>query len=316
MSAGRILVTPRSVTRDGHPALARFVAAGFEVELAAPGRQPTEAELLDRLPGCVGYLAGVEPVGAALLRQAGASGLRVIGRNGTGTDNLDLAEAAALGIRVVRAEGANARGVAELAWGLVLALARAIPPSDAALKAARWDRRRGIELEGRTLGIVGCGTIGRLVAGFGAAFGMRVVAFDPFPDDTFAASAGVQFLPLETVVESADVLTLHCPPSPDGPVITSERLGAMPAGALLVNTARADLVDGGAVLEALESGRLGGFATDVFPREPPAADDPLPAHPRVVATPHVGGFTGESIDRAVSVAVDRMLAALGATAGS
>jgi phosphoglycerate dehydrogenase-like enzyme len=307
-SRGRILITPRSVTRDGHPALEPLVAAGYDLVFSPPGRLPSEAELRELLPGCVGYLAGVEPVSAAVLRAA-APGLRVISRNGAGTDNIDLSAAAALGIAVRRAAGANARGVAELAWGLVLALVRSIPRSDAALKSREWKRREGWELAGRTLGIVGCGAVGRLVAGFGAAFGMRVLAHDPFPDPAFSAGPGFRFTSLDQVLAESGVLTLHCPAAGDQPLLDAARLARMPVGALLINTARAELVEEAAVLAALDSGRLGGYGVDVFRSEPPG-DDPVVRHPRVVATPHLGGFTRESVDRAVAAAVEGLLAEL------
>ncbi|CAN5398847.1 phosphoglycerate dehydrogenase [soil metagenome] len=302
-SRGKILVTPRSVTRDGHPALERLREAGFEVVLGPPGRQPSEADLLQLLPGCVGYLAGVEPVTAAALGQA--THLRAISRNGTGTDNIDLEAAEAQGIQILRAAGANARGVAELAWALILGLARAVPASDAALKRGEWQRQPGLELEGRTLGIIGCGTIGRVVAGFGTAFGMRVLGFDPFPSES-----GIRLVDLPTLWRESDVVTLHCPPPEHGPLVDGSALDQMRDGLLLVNTARAELVEDNALLAALGSGRLGGYAADVFRHEPPG-DDPLARHPKVIATPHVGGFTPESITRAVTVAVDQLLEALG-----
>jgi phosphoglycerate dehydrogenase-like enzyme len=308
---GKILVTPRSLTTESHPALARLEAAGFEVVLGPAGRQPTPDELATLLPGCAGYLAGVEPVGGAVLREAAAAGLRAISRNGTGTDNIDLATAAECGVAVLRAGGANTRGVAELAWALALALARRIPASDSALKRGRWERHCGVELEGRTLGLVGCGRVGRIVAGFGTAFGMRVVAFEPSPDARASAGDGIEFGSLDDVLRSADILSLHCPPGDGPPLLTAGRLALLPADALLVNTARAELVDDAAVLAALDSGQLGGYAADVFRTEPPG-DDPLAKHPKTIATPHVGAFTRESIDRATSAAVDLLLEALAA----
>ncbi|HHN47277.1 MAG TPA: oxidoreductase, partial [Planctomycetes bacterium] len=141
MSAGKILVTPRSVTKSGHPSLERLKKAGFEVIFCTPGVQPSEEELLKLLPGCAGMLAGVEPISARVL--AAARGLKAISRNGTGVDNVDIPAAEKLGIRVLRAEGANARGVAELALGHILAAVRSIPASDAALKAEKWERFKG-----------------------------------------------------------------------------------------------------------------------------------------------------------------------------
>lgn len=299
---GKILVTPRSLTRDGHPALDRLREAGFEVLFSPAGRQPTETELIELLPSCIGYLAGVEPITAKVLEHADQ--LRAISRNGTGIDNIDLTAAESRGIQILPAAGANARGVAELAWALILGLARGIPASDAALKRREWDRQPGLELEGRTLGVVGFGTIGKLVARFGGAFGMRVMAFDPFP-----SGDGVEFVDLETIWRESDVISLHCPPPESGTLVDDQRLAAMRDSAFLINTARAELVDDSAILSALDSGRLGGYATDVFRTEPPG-DNPLAYHPKVIATPHIGAFTPESIGRAVTVAVDRLLATL------
>src|SRR6478752_871511 len=173
----RILVTPRSATKSGHPSLAALAEGGFEVVLSRPEVLPTEEDLLQRLPGCVGYLAGVETISAAVLENA--TELKAISRNGTGADAIDLAAAERLGIKVLRAQGANARGVAELAMALLLCISRSLTQSDRSIKAQRWERHEGFELEGRTLGLVGCGQIGRLVTGFGLAFGMEIVAYDP-----------------------------------------------------------------------------------------------------------------------------------------
>jgi phosphoglycerate dehydrogenase-like enzyme len=291
----KILVTPRSVTRDGHPALLRLTNAGYQVVFCAPGKQPSEEDLLRLLPGCAGYLCGVEKVSARVLEEAHQ--LQVISRNGTGVDNLDLAAARRRNVRVCRAEGANARGVAELAFTLLLALARSVPFCDQAIKGGGWERRPGIELEGRSLGLVGCGKIGKLVARFALAFDMRVLAYDPVVDPAFRPSPRFNHVALDQLWPASDFISLHCPPGADGqPLITCQSLERMRQGAYLVNTAR-------------DSGRLAGLATDVFATEPPAQRQ-LAGHPRVIATPHLGGFTQESISRAMDVAVDNLLAAL------
>lgn len=305
MNSSRILVTPRSVTQHGHSALQKLRDAGWEVVFCTPGKMPDEEELIRLLPGCVGYLAGVEKITARVLEVA--TGLRVISRNGTGVDNVDTAAAQARGIAVCRAEGANARGVAELAIGLMLALARAIPASDRAIKAGRWERQTGFELEGKTLGLIGCGRIGRLVAKMAAGLDLRVVAYDVAPATDMAMA------PLEEVFSMADVISLHCPAG-EKPVVDAAALAQMKRGALLINTARAGLLDEAAVLAALESGQLGGLASDVLEGEPPA-NRRLAEHPRVIVTPHAGGLTRESVDRAISVAVDHLLETLGKRSG-
>ncbi len=305
----KILVTPRSITRDGHPSLEKLRAAGFAVVCCQPGVQPDESELCALLPGCAGYLAGVEPVTARVL--AAATELRAISRNGTGVDNIDLAAATARGIAVLRAEGANARGVAELTLAHLLALARSLTPADAAMKRGAWQRgSAGSETEGKSLGLIGCGRVGKLVARMALGCDMQVVAFDAFPDVTFQPGPAFRFAPLEEVLAASDFLSLHCPPAAAGrPVLDAAALARMKPGAFLINTARYDVCDPAAVLAALDSGHLAGLALDVFDTEPPT-DLRLVQHPKVIATPHLGGYTRESIARSMHAAVDNLLTAL------
>jgi phosphoglycerate dehydrogenase-like enzyme len=304
----KILLTPRSVTRQGHPSLAKLEEAGFELVLARPGETPQEDDLIGLLPGCVGWIAGVETVSARVLESA--PDLRVISRNGTGADTINLAAAERLGIKVLRAGGANARGVAELTMALMLALARSIPATDRSLKAGRWERHHGFELEGKTLGLIGCGTIGRLVTGFASALGMRVLAYDPVPGWA-DAPAGFQYAGLADVFCESDLLSLHCPPPPGRKaLLDAAGLSSLKKGVRLINTARAGLIDADALLAALASGHVAGVGLDVFEEEPPT-DRRLLEHPLVIATPHIGAFTPESVDRAMTIAVDNLLEALG-----
>jgi D-3-phosphoglycerate dehydrogenase / 2-oxoglutarate reductase len=305
----KILVTPRSLTAGQHPVALRLREAGYEVVCSAAGKQPGEEELLRLLPGCVGYLAGVEPITARVLEAA--AGLKVISRNGVGINNIDLAAAKRLGIVVCKAVGANARGVAELTIAHILALARWLPLSDRGIKAGGWERRKGVELEGKTLALIGCGHVGRMVARFALALDMKVLAYDVLPDTTFAPSRDFSFVSLNEALEKSDFISLHCPPLPDGkPLLDSAVLGRLRRGAFLINTARAELVDGQALLAAIRSGQVAGAAIDVFATEPPPAGDPLLASDRVIASPHIGGFTDESVDRAAYVAADNLLAEL------
>lgn len=303
----RILVTPRSVTSEGHPALERLARAGFEIVMPPAGKMPAASDLKQLLPGCIGWLAGVEPITDDVL--SAASDLRVISRNGTGVDAIDLESARRRGIEIRRADGVNARGVAELAIGMILALARSLPFSDAAIKAGGWSRRKGFELEGKTLGIVGCGKIGRIVAGLARGLGMQVVGHDPFVEKSQAAS-DLPLVKLDDLVAMSDVITLHCPPPADGAaVLDARRLGLTKPGVVIVNTARHELVDIPALVAAIERGHVAGAALDVFDAEPPVERSHL-ASDRILATPHIGGFTDESVDRAVDVAVDNLLAVL------
>jgi len=303
----KILVTPRSVTRHGHPSLKRLEAAGFEVVFCRPGELPSDEELRRLLPGCVGYVAGVEPIRAKVLEST--QGLKVISRNGTGVDAIDMESAKRLGIQVLRAQGANARGVAELTMGLILALARSVTACDRAMKTGKWERSSGFELEEKTLGLVGCGRVGRLVTGFALAFGMRVISHDPIAEWENAPE-GFSFAELDDVFRRSDVLSLHCPPASDGKALLDrEVIERLKPGVLVINTARGGLIDPDAMLQALEKRQVAGLGLDAFEEEPPN-DRRLVEHPRVIATPHIGGYTSQSIDRAMDVAVDNLLQAL------
>ena len=304
----KILITPRSISAGGHPSLSKLKEAGCELVFPAAGKQPTEDDLLRLLPGCVGYLAGVEKVSAKVLEAA--KELKVISRNGVGVDNVDLAAAKRLGMVVCKAIGSNSRGVAELTMAHILSLARWVPWSDNHLKAGGWERRKGIELIGRTLGLIGCGNIGRLVAKFALGMDMKVLAYDVMPDKSFAPSADFRYAPLEEVLTNSAIISLHCPALTDGkPLLDATALGRLRRGVFIVNTARADLIDAAALSAAIQSGQVAGAAMDVFKTEPPTGD-PLVTNDRIVATPHIGGFTDESVDRAVQMAVDNLLAEL------
>lgn len=307
----KVIVTPRSLSSGGHPLLNKIRDAGYELVFPNPGAQPSEAELGAVIADAIGYLAGVERIGSGLIEAA--SRLRVISRNGTGVDNIDLEAAGRRGIVIRRAEGANARGVAELAFGLILASARSISRIDSALKSERWIREKGFELEGKTLGLIGCGKIGRLVARFALAFDMQVLAYDPYPDAGFDPGRGFAWAPLSRVLSDADVLSLHCPPRKGGkPVLGAEEIAALKKGVVVVNTARQNLVDERAIAFALDAGAVRAYAIDAFDREPPESFAFL-KRASVLATSHIGGFTGESVDRATEMSVDNLLDALRTT---
>ncbi|MFW6138695.1 MAG: phosphoglycerate dehydrogenase [Spirochaetota bacterium] len=301
----KVLVTPRSLTRKGHPELERLKQEGFDIVFCTPGKQPSEEELLEILPGCVGYLAGVETISANVLEAA--KELKVISRNGTGIDNIDVNAAEKLNIKVCRTEGANARGVAELTIGLIFSIARNIPKHDHDMKDQHWEREKGVELEGKTLGLVGCGKIGKQVAALGLGLGMEVLAYRRHPDRSFSPSDQFSYVSFEELVTRSDIISLHRPASPDRkPVIDSGVIGRMKQGVCLVNTARASLIDDAAALKGLEDGKIAGMGVDVYEQEPPR-DCALVKHPRVVATPHTGGYTQESVFRATRDAVDNLI---------
>jgi len=226
---------------------------------------------------------------------AAAPKLRVIARAGTGVDNVDVPAATARGILVMNAAGANSVSVAELAVGFLVALARAIPAADASMKQGIWDKKRfmGSELRGKVLGVVGFGRIGREVAARARAFGMEILAYDPFLASRAADAAGVPLVTLDDLLARADFLTLHVPALPETRhLINAERLGRMKKGVRIVNTARGELIDDAALAAAIASGHVAGAAIDVFDPEPPT-DLTLTKLPQVIATPHIAASTIE-----------------------
>ena len=238
--------------------------------------------------------------------------LRVVVRGGVGVDNIDVAAAEAHGVRVMNTPGASSVSVAELALALVFALARQIPRADASMKAGQWDKKsfaKGMELEGKTLGVLGVGRIGRTLARKASALGMVVIGADPALGTTGTVE-GLTLLPAEDVYRRADVVSLHIPKAAGAPAeIGRVEISKMKKGVLLVNCARGGVVDEAALLEALESGQVGAAALDVFEVEPPV-DLRLVGHPRVIATPHVGASTGEAQARVGLEVAEILLATL------
>ncbi len=238
--------------------------------------------------------------------------LKVVGRAGIGLDNVDLATATRLGIMVVNAPQSNVISAAEHTIALILAQARNVSRADAALREGRWERSRfqGTELYGKTLGVVGLGRVGTLVAQRMLAFGMRLLAYDPYVSRERAAQLGVELGSLAEVLASADVVTIHLPKTTDTVGLIGEReLAAMKPGARLVNTARGALVDELALAKAIESGHLAGAALDVFAEEP-TTSSPLFEQDGVVVTPHLGASTAEAQDKAGVTIAEQILLAL------
>ncbi|MEN8182777.1 MAG: phosphoglycerate dehydrogenase, partial [Myxococcota bacterium] len=277
-------------------------APGIEVDYR-PGLSP--GELLEAVRDAEGLVirSGTK-VGADVIDAA--EKLRVIGRAGIGVDNVDVGRATERGIVVVNTPEGNNVTTAEHAIALLVSLARHIPQASAALKAGRWEKSRytGVELLNRTLGVIGLGNIGRVVAQRGLGLGMRVVAHDPHIGAEVAAKLGVELVAFDELLARADAITVHVPRSRETTgLLGREAFEKVRPGVLIVNAARGGIVDEQALLEALESGRVAGAALDVFETEPPASDHPLVAHERVICTPHLGASTEQAqINVAIAVA--------------
>lgn len=280
-------------------------ATGLAVE---DHTEDDRGQLAHALHGAAGLIVRSRTKVDAELIQASDS-LEVIGRAGAGVDNIDMAEATRRGIAVLNAPGANTFSTAELAFGLLIAAARRIGEADASVRAGEWRRKelRGSQLHGKTLGVIGAGRIGAEVARRARAFGMRVVAHDPYVTAERANELGIELLSLEELLPLANALTLHVPLSDENRgLIGREQIAALPKGAIVVNAARGGLVDEVALAEALTSGHLLAAGLDVYESEPLPEDSPLRPAPNLVFTPHIGASTIEAqreVSRQIAVAV-------------
>jgi len=301
--APRVLVTTPSFGQQSPRPWEALVTAGLEA-CVPEGTHPLSAtDLTAELvrTGADAVVVGLDAVDASVF--AAVPALRVVAKHGVGVDNIDLEAARAAGVVVVNAPGSNSGAVADLALGAMLALARQLLPAHASMVAGRWERFPGVELTGRTLGLVGFGRIGQAVARRASGFDMDVVAYDPFVPTEVSDAAGVRRAGLEEVVTGADFVSLHLPGTPGEPPLVDARLiEGMRRGAYFVNAARGGLVDEEALVAALRDGRLAGAALDAFAHEPPGADDPLVTAPNVLLTPHIGAFT-DVANAAMGVAV-------------
>jgi D-3-phosphoglycerate dehydrogenase len=242
-----------------------------------------------------------------------AENLKVVARAGIGLDNVDVEAATRRGVMVVNAPQSNIVSAAEHTIGLLLAQARSIPQADAALRHGEWSRERfeGVELAGKTLGVVGVGRVGAMVAHRALAFGMRVIAFDPYVSRDHGRDLGVELMPtLEALLVQSDFISLHLPRTPETEGMIGEReLALVKPGARLINTARGGIVDEDALIGALKDGRLAGAALDVFDREP-LTESRLFDFEQVVVTPHLGASTVEAQDKAGTAIAEMVRLAL------
>lgn len=240
-----------------------------------------------------------------------ASRLRIVGRAGIGVDNIDVSAATRQGVIVENTPTGNAVTTAEHAIALLMALARRIPQAHASMKAGKWEKKRfqGTEVLDKTLGIVGLGNIGRVVADRGRGLKMKVVAHDPFISGEAAKALGAELVPLEELYRRSDFISLHVPALPDTRgMIDAAALARMKRGVFIINASRGEIVDEAALLAALDSGQVAGAAIDVYLKEPPEVTDPLVNHERVVCTPHLGASTEEAQAKVAVEVAEQMVA--------
>lgn len=238
-----------------------------------------------------------------------AGKLKVVGRAGIGVDNVDVVSATKLGIVVMNAPGGNTVTTGEHAIALMMALARQIPQATASIREGKWEKKKfmGVEIAGKTLGIVGLGQIGRIVASRAIGLQMRVIAADPYVTSRAAADLGAELVELDELLSQSDFITLHVPKMDETRnLIQKDALARMKPGVRIVNCSRGEVVNLDDLYEALESGHVAGAALDVYPQEPPDTNIPILKHPNVILTPHLGASTGEAQNRVAEMIARQM----------
>jgi D-3-phosphoglycerate dehydrogenase len=286
----RLLVTPTSYGKNDARLKTELEAQVGEVTYNPTGKPLSSTELARLLPGVDGYIAGLDAIDANALKAADR--LKVISRYGVGVDSVDLDACREKGIIVTNTPGANSISVAELAIGLILALARQIPEAVEAVHQGKWPRYSGISLEGKTIGILGLGAIGKQLARRLQGFDCHIIAYDPYADKNFAEQNRVELASMEDVIGNSDFVSLHLPLLPETRNLVNDAfLGRMKKSSYLINTSRGEVVDEGALYRALQEGHLKGAGLDAFTIEPPDPQNPLINLPQVIATPHLGAQT-------------------------
>ncbi|NMB54187.1 MAG: phosphoglycerate dehydrogenase [Leptolinea sp.] len=305
----RLLVTPTSYAKND-PRLKTELERQFgEVIYNPTGKPLTSEEVASLLPGIDGYIAGLDCIDSRALQHADK--LKVIARYGVGVDAVDLEVAKKMGIVVTNTPGANSASVAELAVALILTLARQLSPAFSATRAGQWPRLSGITLENKYVALIGLGAIGKQTALRLKGFGCHLMAYDPYPDQKFAAEHQIDLDEMNVILEKADFVSLHLPLMPQTKnLVNRQFLSQMKRGAYLINTARGELVDEDALLEALKSGHLAGAALDALIQEPPDPNSELLSFPGVISTPHLGAQTDGAVNQMGWMAYEDCLAVL------
>jgi D-3-phosphoglycerate dehydrogenase len=304
----KIVVTARSFRQTPGRHKELLEQSGHQVMESPLDRPLKEAEMVELISDVDGAILGLDDVTAKVI-EAGRQ-LKVLSRYGVGVDRVDLEAATEAGVVVTNTPGANHIAVAELTLGLMLSLARRIPQHDRTVREGSWARVRGTELAGKTLGIVGLGWISKEVIRRAFAFDMKILVQTGYPEKELADRYGLEYVPLEDLLERADYVSLHCAVTPERcDLIGEKELRAMKPSSYLVNTARGELVDEEALFRALQEGWIAGAAMDAFKEEPLTAS-PLPGLDNFIATPHIGATTYESIVRMGTLAVENTLQVL------
>jgi len=304
-----VLVTPTTFGMQDPALRSELEQTVGDVRYSPEKRPLTASELTSLVNGIDGWIAGLDEIDASVI--AAADRLKVIARYGVGFDRVDVAAATQRGIVVTNTPGANSAAVAELTIGLMLALARRVCQANQAVRSGQWPRISGVGLAGKTVGLVGFGSIGQEVARRLSSFGCRVLVADPYVSPKEVSAGGAIRMSLDELLPVSDFVCLHAAATPVTTSMVNESfLRIMKPGAFLVNTARGELIEEAALAQAIESGRLRGAALDCLRKEPPGIDHPLLQLPQVMVTPHTGAHTDEAVNAMGRMALDACLAVL------
>ena len=302
----KILITPTSLQPGKKSeALKKLQSFSNDLIFNDKGRPLTEDELIPLIKDCDGYIAGLDNITEKVINAC--KNLKVISRYGVGFERVDIQAAKEKGIKVTNTPGANAEAVGELTFALLLSVARQVPLLDRSTRAGGWIRSTGMELFGKTIGILGLGSIGKVVARCAQGFGMNVLAYDPFINIEYCEEHQIISCTLEEIYKRADVVSLHLPLMESTyHMIDSKAIDKMKDGTILINASRGGLIDEDAVYVALKTGHLGGLGLDAFENEPPK-DSPLFKFDTVVVTPHTGAHTKEATFNMANMAVNNLI---------
>ena len=292
---------PPEIIADFDSCVAYLEERGFDVIVDPRHRTLNREELVEQLRGAYAFVAAAETVDDAVLEQA--PDLKVVSRMGVGYDKIDVDALSRRGVALTITPGANAGAVAEYAVALMMAVTRRVIQIDSMTRRGQWQTQFGHSIQGKTLGIIGLGNIGKKVAQYLSGFEMKVVACDSFPDKTYADAHQITMLPMEEVICQSDYLFIHAPYTPQTYHLMSEKqFSQMKRGAFFINCARGEIVDEQALYRALESGHLAGAALDVFEQEPVDTHNPLLSLENVVVSSHTAGMTYEGRKKVIDMA--------------
>ena len=284
-------------------------AAGIHVDLNDKGKPFTEEELLSVIEDYEGVIVGTDPVTAQVIRKG--VNLKIIAKNGVGYDNIHLKTATEQHIYVTFTPGSVEQTVADSTFALIFALARNITQGNTSIRKGEWPRLVGMDISNKKLGIIGLGRIGKNVVRRSKGFSMDVYAYDPFADVDFCEEYGVQRVDLDDLFRTCDIVTVHAPLIESTRHIVNQRtLSLMKPDAILVNTARGELVDEQALYSALKEKKIAGAAIDVFSKEPPGVDYPLFELENVILTPHIAGYSRDAILNTGTMVAESLVSAL------